>query len=127
MGNGALALSCYHPPLANVETYRCAVVVETTQLPFDWQGRGAGSPIVGPGPVAVNDACDVSDFVVAGANDADASPAMATNSAKKRTTAFIFSNLMCLGMLGDISPGGKELYARFFNKSIYFNYILLFN
>ena len=82
------------------------------QLPFDWQGNGAGSPIVVPGPGAAA-AREVSAFVVAGANDAEANPAIATNSANRRIAAFIFGNLIGLGIGGDESLLGRELYASF--------------
>ena len=91
-----LALSCYQAIRSCVELYRWGVVGETSQLPFDWQGRGAGRPIVDPGVGSVLEVRAASALVVAGANDAVASPAIATKSAKKRTATFIFSNLMVL-------------------------------
>jgi hypothetical protein len=68
------------------------------QLSSNWQGRGAGSPIVGPGPPAVIVACEETAFVVAGVKEAEASPAIAIDSAKMRMAAFIFSNLTDLEM-----------------------------
>jgi len=120
-GNEALALSCYQATPTIADTYRLADVEETTQLPFAWQGSGAGSPIVDPGVGSVNEAREVKAFVLAGANDAVAKPTIATDNAKKRTVAFIFSNLIQL-RLKETSPSVEPDCTRFSNTSPLFSY-----
>lgn len=67
---------------------------ETKQVPAIWQGRGAGRLIVvGSAPFAAAETAVVRGFRLAGAKEAEARPAKATNRAKKRMAAFIFGNL----------------------------------
>ena len=67
--------------------------VAVRQAPTDWQGSGPGRVMSGPGSVAATELCETRAWVLAGASDAQARPAMATNKAKNRTTDFIFGNL----------------------------------
>jgi hypothetical protein len=70
----------------------------------DWQGNGPGRVMSGPGSVAATEVCEMRACVLAGASDAEARPAMATNKAKNRMTVFIFGNLSDLILKGEISP-----------------------
>lgn len=72
----------------------CADENDAKQVPSDVHGRGAGIPMVGPGPVAVIEACVEIAFVAAGEKDAETRPAKATNRANMRMATFIFGNLM---------------------------------
>jgi hypothetical protein len=58
----------------------------------------------GAGPVAPTELCEKRVFGLAGASVAQARPAMATNSAKKRIKLFIFGNLSSWIFKEDRSP-----------------------
>lgn len=78
--------------------------VVVRQAPTDWQGSGPGRVMSGPGSVAATELCETRAWVLAGASDAQASPAMATNKAKNRMTDFIFGNLSDLILKGEFFP-----------------------
>jgi hypothetical protein len=61
-----------------------------------------------------------SAFVVAGANEAEARPAMAMNRADMRMAAFIFGNLSDSENQGQLLPFGGSSYVMDNNKSIKF-------
>ncbi len=82
----------------------CADVEDAKHVLSNWQGTGPGRLIVGPGPLAVIETCVETAFVVAGTNEAEASPAKAMNRAKMRMATFIFSNLMDSNLKGKLSP-----------------------
>ncbi len=52
--------------------------------------------------------------------DAEIRPAKATKSAKMRTAAFIFGNLMNYNVKGNLSHFPAESYLYYLNKSIFF-------
>jgi hypothetical protein len=83
------------------------------------QGGGPGISR-GPGPFAANDACLVRGCVVAGTNEAEARPAMATSRANMRMTEFIFGNLKELDFKKESSLSRQESYHGFKYKSIFF-------
>lgn len=93
-----MALSCYELLLEHLSRQRVELVdvAGTRQVLANWQGRGAGRPIVGPGALALTAPCMESAFVVAGAKEAEASPATATSRANMRMAAFNFGNLLVL-------------------------------
>jgi len=67
------------------------------------QGGGAGS-MIGPGPLADTVTGAEAALVLAGAKDAEARPAIATNRAKKRMADFIFGNLSNVEIKGNFFP-----------------------
>jgi hypothetical protein len=92
----------------------------TKQVPFNWQGMGPGRLTSGPGPDALTEERVESAWLEAGANDAEASPAMATTRANTRMATFIFSNLSGTRFERNIQPFGLRVYRSFLYKSIYF-------
>jgi len=92
-------------------SYREAVLGATHVL-VDWHGRGPGRRIVGTGSLAVIEERLDSTCVLAGAIDAEARPAKATNRAKKRMATFIFGNLVDGIQIGEYSPVGSSFYRK---------------
>jgi hypothetical protein len=74
----------------------------------------------GPEPLTVTGTCLGEDCGLAGANDAEAKPAMATNRANMRIADFIFGNLSKFNLerIRPLSQHGSYFY--FDNKSSYF-------
>jgi hypothetical protein len=108
-GNALLALSCYTVLLLfSAVKKSCSFYrdgdVGATHAPIDWQVMGPGTVIRGPGSVTATEWCEKRIFELAGASDAQARPAMATNKAKKRIKLFIFGNLSSWILKGDCSP-----------------------
>jgi hypothetical protein len=61
---------------------------------------------------------------LAGASDAEARPAIATNRAKNRITVCIFGNLSGSDLKGKLSLLEIKAYLQYLYKSSKFNYIL---
>jgi hypothetical protein len=112
-GNAALALSCYATRLYSNSIGSIDVAGQRVEeagmrhVFANWQGRGPGR-LNGSGPLVDSEMVDetVADraCVVTGAKDAEAKPAMAMNSANRRTAAFIFGNLVDFCLEGRILP-----------------------
>jgi hypothetical protein len=93
------------------------------QLPFDWQGRGAGRAI-GAGPLTALDIWLGSVCILVELKDAEARPTKATSRAKTRTATFIFGNLFGFGFEGEFSPRCKAFYRIFGYKTRFFFMII---
>ena len=77
---------------------------------------------VGVGSAAFREERVESAWVEAGANDAEASPAMATTRAKARMATFIFGNLSQFDLKVDFPLSGEKC-TLFFYTSPSFSYI----
>jgi hypothetical protein len=93
-GNPRLALSCY-PVLGKSLDYRNEAP-GGGHTPTDWQGRGPGNESSSPRGATSIERCVTRVLLLAGAIDAEAKPATATNRAKMRIAVFIFGNLLGL-------------------------------
>ncbi len=96
---------------------------ETRQVsgPFGHGGPGSHS---GPGSLAAIDMWAGRARDGGAEKDAETRPAKATNRAKMRMAAFIFSNLMNYNVKGNRFPFPEKAYLFCFNKSIFFKYII---
>lgn len=119
-GNAVLALSCYAVLFRAFATSGPRAdayfddVVGAKHALIDWQGSGPGILTSGAGSLAIVEWCPERICeLLAGASDAEARPAMATNKAKKRITVFIFGNPSHSNLKRNFSLLEGESYRRY--------------